>query len=48
MKGSVNEGICNAPPIGDQGQENLKQSNDVASNTENPVMLEFFDSAPRK
>ena len=42
------DGICDAPPIRDQGQENVNQSNAVASNTENPVNLEVFDSAPRK
>ena len=44
----LNEGSSDAPPIGDQGQENANQSNAVASSTENPVSLEVFDSAPRK
>ena len=45
---NLNEGSSDAPPIGDQGQENANQGNAVASNTENLVRLEVFDSPPRK
>ena len=48
MEDSVNECSSDAPPIGDQGQENVKQSNTLASNTENPVRLKVFDSVPKK
>ena len=48
MEDSVNEDSFDAPLIGDKDQENVNQSNTVASNTENPVRLEVFDSAPRK
>ena len=44
----MSEGSSHAPPIGDQDQENVNQNNGVDSNTEKPVTLEVFDSAPRK
>ena len=48
MEDSVNEYSSDAPPIADQGQENVKQSNTLTSNTENPVRLKVFDSVPKK
>ena len=48
MKDSVNEDSSDAPPIGDQDQQNMNQSNPVASNMENHVRLEVFDSVPIK
>ena len=48
MEDSVNESSSDAPPIGDQGQENVNQSNTVASNRENPVRLKVFGSVPSK
>lgn len=48
MEDSVNDDGSYAPPIGDQGQENVNQSNALASDMENPVRLEVCDSALRK
>ena len=48
MEDSLNECSSDAPPIGDQGQENVKQSNTLTSNLENPVRLKVFDSVPKK
>lgn len=44
----MNEGSFDVPPINDEGQENVSQSSVVGSKTENPAMLEVFDSAPRR
>ena len=44
----MKEGSSDAPFISNYSQENMNQSNTVASSTENPVRLEVFESASKK